>query len=93
MLGINSVYHDSSACLIQDGRITAAVEEERFNRIKHSKRARVDNPDELPWAAIDWCLKAGGIAPAGVDHVAFSFDPEERLCLRHRGGFCATHPR
>jgi carbamoyltransferase len=79
VLGINSVYHESSACLIQDGRITAAVEEERFNRIKHAKRARVDNADELPWAAIDWCLKAGGVAPADVDHVAYSFDPEERL--------------
>jgi carbamoyltransferase len=37
-LGINAAFHDSSACLIQDGRLQAAAEEERFTRVKHEKR-------------------------------------------------------
>ncbi|MBS3138589.1 hypothetical protein J4207_02685, partial [Candidatus Woesearchaeota archaeon] len=39
ILGINSVYHESSACIIKDGKMIAAAEEERFNRIKHAKEA------------------------------------------------------
>ena len=37
-LGINAAFHDSSACLVEDGQVVAAVEEERFTRIKHGKR-------------------------------------------------------
>ena len=46
ILGINSVFHESSAALIIDGEVVAACEEERFNRIKHAKEARVENPHE-----------------------------------------------
>ena len=42
ILGINSVYHESSAALLVDGKLVAAVEEERFNRIKHGKTAELD---------------------------------------------------
>ena len=52
ILGINSVYHESSACLLKDGNIEAFAEEERFNRVKHAKPARIDNSDELPTNAI-----------------------------------------
>ena len=47
ILGINSVYHESAACIIKDGKIIAAIEEERPNRKKHAKEARIDNPDEM----------------------------------------------
>ena len=79
ILGINSAYHESSACIIKDGKMLAAVEEERLNRIKHAKSARVDNPDELPINAINYCLKKVGIELNEVDHIGFSFDPKKRL--------------
>jgi len=79
VLGINCAYHESAACLLRDGRIVAAVEEERFNRVKHAKHSRVDNADELPLQAIAHVLQAAGIAPADVDHVGLSLDPARRL--------------
>lgn len=85
ILGINTAYHESSACLVRDGRIVAAVEEERFNRVKHAKPSRVDNPDVLPMRAIEHCLREGGrqrgapMTLADVDHVGYSLNPAERL--------------
>jgi len=79
ILGVNSAYHESSVCLLRDGVILGAVEEERFNRVKHAKCARVDNPDELPDKAMEWALHHAGITADQVDHVAFSFDPDTRL--------------
>ena len=52
-LGINAVYHDSAACLVRDGRVVAAAEEERFTRIKHGKRPLPFTTWELPYHAID----------------------------------------
>jgi carbamoyltransferase len=75
-LGINAAYHDTSACLVQDGRILAAAEEERFTRIKHGKRPVPFSTWELPFHAIDYCLGEAGIALADVDHVAYSYQPE-----------------
>ena len=74
-LGINSVFHDSAACLVRDGRVLAAAEEERFTRIKHGKRPLPFTVWELPHHAIDYCLAEAGIELADVDHVAYSFDP------------------
>ena len=74
-LGINSVFHDSAACLVRDGEVLAAAEEERFTRIKHGKRPLPFTVWELPHHAIDYCLAAAGIELAEVDHVAYSFDP------------------
>jgi len=74
-LGINSVFHDSAACLVDDGRVLAAAEEERFTRIKHGKRPLPFTVWELPHHAIDYCLAEAGIELADVDHVAYSFDP------------------
>ncbi len=79
ILGINSVYHDSSAAIIKDGVLIAAVEEERFSRIKHAKKAEIDNSDELPFASIDYCLNKAGILMNEVDHIGFSFNPKRRL--------------
>ncbi|WP_213735687.1 carbamoyltransferase C-terminal domain-containing protein [Bradyrhizobium sp. dw_411] len=78
ILGINSVYHESSAALLVDGKLVAAVEEERFNRIKHGKTAEFDNPHQLPERAIRYCLKHAGLTAGDIDHVAYSFSPKMR---------------
>ena len=74
-LGINAVYHDSAACLVKDGQVIAAVEEERFTHIKHGKRPTPFSTYELPFHAINYCLQEGGISLVEVDHVAYSYDP------------------
>lgn len=78
ILGINSAYHESAASLIIDGRVVAAVEEERFSRAKHAKPASVDNADELPLESIRYCLASAAIKPEDLDAIAYSFDPELR---------------
>ena len=74
-LGINAVFHDSSACLIKDGVLIAAAEEERFTHIKHGKRPIPFSTYELPFHAIDYCLQVAGIHLNDVDHIAYSFNP------------------
>lgn len=78
ILGVNSAYHESSACLLRDGEVIGAVEEERFNRVKHAKHSRVDNAHELPNQAIECLLRMGGIGADAVDHVGYTLDPELR---------------
>ena len=67
LLGISAFYHDSAAALIEDGRIVAAAQEERFTRKKHDQR--------FPEHAIGYCLDAAGVGPDAVDHVAFFEKP------------------
>jgi carbamoyltransferase len=67
ILGISCYYHDSAAAIIQDGNIIAAVEEERFSRIKFD--------DSFPKQAIDWCIKESGLSPNDIDVVAFYDKP------------------
>jgi carbamoyltransferase len=74
-LGINAAYHDCSACLVHDGVVIAAAEEERFTRIKHGKRPVPFSTWQLPFRAIDYCLREAGIDLAEVAHVAYSYDP------------------
>ncbi|HEX8994983.1 MAG TPA: carbamoyltransferase C-terminal domain-containing protein [Ktedonobacterales bacterium] len=74
-LGINAVYHDSAACLVRDGVVVAAAEEERFTHIKHGKRPIPFSTYELPFHAIDYCLAAADIRLLDVDDIAYSFDP------------------
>jgi carbamoyltransferase len=82
ILGIDWGEHDSAASLVQDGRLVAAAEEERFNRIKHA-------PFAFPTGAARYCFKEAGITPDDVDIVAFSFAPKVGLgrgywhALRH----------
>ena len=85
VLGVNYAYHESSACLLRDGEIVAAVEEERFNRFKHGKAARVDNAGELPEQAIAWVLAEAGVRAGDVDHVGCSLDPDRRLAAFRDG--------
>ncbi|HPS03076.1 MAG TPA: carbamoyltransferase N-terminal domain-containing protein, partial [Candidatus Sumerlaeota bacterium] len=67
ILGISAFYHDSAACLIREGQILAAAQEERFTRVKHDAG--------FPSHAVRYCLEAGGITPAQVDCVAFYDKP------------------
>ncbi len=90
-LGINAVYHDSSACLVHDGRVIAAAEEERFTRIKHGKRPIPFSTYELPFNAIDYCLRAASIQLTDVDHIAYSYDPS-LLLAQHQQDATITLP-
>ena len=78
ILGINSVYHESAASCVIDGQIVSAVEEERFNRYKHGKAARIDNPHILPVQSINFCLRDANLDIEDIDFIAFSFDPKLR---------------
>ncbi len=85
-LGINAAFHDPAACLVVDGVVIAAAEEERFSRIKHGKRPIPFSTYELPFNAIDFCLKQAGIALKDVDHIAYSYDPYLQLSnFTHNG--------
>ncbi len=79
ILGLNSAYHESAVCLMKDGVVLFALEEERFNRIKHAKPALINNPDELPLGAINYVLEHANIAMSDVAHIAYSILPKERL--------------
>jgi carbamoyltransferase len=67
ILGISCFYHDSAACLLRDGEIIAAAQEERFTRKKHD--------DGFPHKAIEYCLKEAGIYVSDIDLVAFYDKP------------------
>jgi carbamoyltransferase len=67
ILGISAFYHDSAACLIQDGKIVAAAQEERFTRLKHDHN--------FPIHAVRYCLAEAGITPEQLDYVVFYDKP------------------
>ncbi len=67
ILGISAYYHDSAACLVQDGKIVAAAQEERFTRKKHDY--------DFPENAVQYCLKVAGISYEELDFVAFYDKP------------------
>ena len=67
ILGISAFYHDSAACLVRDGDIIAAAQEERFTRKKHDF--------SFPLNAIDYCLEAGKIKRESLDFIAFYDKP------------------
>jgi carbamoyltransferase len=75
-LGINAAYHDDAACLVKDGVVIAAAEDERFTHVKHGKRPVPFTTWQLPFHAIEYCLREAGITMREVDHVAYSFHPE-----------------
>src|SRR5688572_1631120 len=90
-LGINAAYHDPAACLVQDGIVVAATEEERFTGIKHGKRPVPFSTWELPFHAIEYCLREAGICLADVNHVAYSYRPD-LLLGQHAGKPTITMP-
>ena len=67
ILGISAFYHDSAACLVKDGRVAAAAQEERFTRKKHDA--------SFPHNAVAYCLKEAGISIDDVDLVGFYEKP------------------
>lgn len=67
ILGISAYYHDSAACLVEDGRVVAAAQEERFTRKKHDAN--------FPSRAVDYCLAEAGISLSQIDHVGFYEKP------------------
>lgn len=67
ILGISAYYHDAAACLVEDGRIVAAAQEERFTRRKHDAR--------FPESAMAYCLAEAGCRPLDIDHVVFYDKP------------------
>ena len=71
IIGLSAFYHESACCLLQDGRLVAAVSEERFSRVKHDPR--------LPVQAFRYCLQAGNISLPDVDGVAYYESPVKKL--------------
>ena len=67
ILGISAFYHDSAACLVKDGEIIAAAQEERFTRKKHDS--------SFPSNAIQFCLKEAGIDSPQLDYISFYDKP------------------
>ena len=67
ILGISCYYHDAAACLLQDGKVLAAVQEERFNREKYSS--------VFPVNAINFCLQAGDLTVYDIDYIGFYEKP------------------
>jgi len=74
ILGLNAYHGDSSACIVVDGKLIAAVEEERFTRIKHWAG--------LPVRAIEYCLNEAGTEIKEVDHVAINRNPKANLAKK-----------
>ncbi len=71
VLGVSAFYHDSAACLLQDGEVVAAAQEERFSRRKHDA--------SLPTRAVAYCLESAGLSPEELDYVAFHEKPLLKL--------------
>ncbi len=71
ILGISAFFHDSACCLVRDGAVVCAAEEERFSRRKHDPG--------LPWQAFRFCLEEGGLAISDLDAVAYYEDPVKKV--------------
>lgn len=71
ILGINAYHADSSACILIDGKLIAAVEEERFLRVKHWAG--------FPRQAIQYCLREAGVEVGEIDHIALNRNPRANL--------------
>ena len=84
ILGLSFNYHDAAACLLVDGEIVAAAEEERFSRRKHDSG--------YPRQAAAWCLEHAGVVPEQLDYVVFYEKPILKF-ERILSGYAATYPR
>ena len=84
VLGISCYYHDSAAAILKDGKIIAAVEEERFSRKKFD--------DGFPKMAIEWCLREAGITPQQISLVVF-YDKSIQKFERLLDNYIAVAPR
>jgi carbamoyltransferase len=84
ILGVSALYHDSGACLVKDGEIVAAAQEERFSRKKHDSG--------IPLAAMAYCLHEGGVGPSDLDLVMFYDKPITKFS-RLLTSYAAVAPR
>jgi carbamoyltransferase len=84
ILGLSAFYHDSAACVLADGEILGAVQEERFTRRKYDA--------VLPLNAISYCLKQAGATIADVDRLAFYEIPSEKLARQQWQSARRTNP-
>lgn len=82
ILGLNYRFHDTSACIVSDGRLLVAIEEERLTRKKHAW--------EFPLHAIDRCMKSVGMEYRDLDCIALAFKPSHKVLPRL--AFAASHP-
>lgn len=71
IIGFSAYFHDAACCLLRDGELVCAAEEERFSRVKHDAG--------LPWRAFRYCLERGGLTLPDVDCIAYYEDPVEKL--------------
>ncbi|WP_109302783.1 carbamoyltransferase [Aquimarina sp. AU474] len=71
IIGISGLYHDSACCILKNGRLVAAAEEERFTRIKFDP--------SIPKNALKYCLKEAKLSIADIDCIAFYEDPKKKL--------------
>jgi len=87
ILGLNYYFHDSTACIIKDGKLIAAIEEERLNRDKHTR--------VFPQLAIDRCLKIANLKYDDIDNIAVSIKPthnSEKKILHGIGNYKSIKP-
>jgi carbamoyltransferase len=84
ILGLSAFFHESACCLLRDGVLVAAAEEERFSRVKHDPR--------LPVSAFRFCLEAGGIGITEVDCIAYYENPVRKLARQIWSGAFSKTP-
>ena len=91
IIGINAFHADSSACLVIDGKLVSAVEEERFNRIKHWAG--------FPIKSIKYCLEQSNLNISDIDHISINIDPKANylkkllFLAKHRPSFSLVFDR
>ncbi len=91
IIGINAFHADSSACLVIDGNLISAVEEERFNRIKHWAG--------FPIKSIKYCLEQSNLNISDIDHISINIDPKANylkkllFLAKHRPSFSLVFDR
>jgi carbamoyltransferase len=84
IVGISAFFHDAACCLLKDGVLVAAAEEERFTRIKADPSA--------PGNALKYCLKEAGLTIGDVDCIAYYEDPEKKLARQLWSGILGNSP-
>lgn len=85
IVGISAFYHDSACCLLCDGKLIAAAEEERFTRIKHDS--------SFPVNAFKYCLEEGKLSIKDIDCVVFYENPSKKLSRQIWSGFDFYDPK
>ncbi len=83
IVGLSAFYHESSCCLLRDGKLLHAASEERFTRVKHDPR--------LPAEAFRWCLEAAGLGITDLDAIAYYESPRDKLSRQLWAGWRRGH--